>query len=291
MKSVIHFLSVCVLVWCMAALVEADPIKSGLPFDQQMKNVSLLQQTADYKSLQTLGQELLTVPSTYSVDQRRQLIVEVCSALASTDFGNQNGRPLADALARRVIKTDPTMDYWSKVKLTWCFDYSESNKDSLDDWVKARTQRASFIVGIWSQLSKDLEGFDPEKRDFVYQVPFPAGVHLPTGVSPDAISDPVLRKQYARQVEENRKKADLYFEKTNKAKALDWLLSNAEDGLVALYTQPPYNEKEVKMLLSSIPNDNQAKQRVLTSVENAMRSTITGVNRSAIASPDKNTRR
>ena len=265
--------------------VMADSPKTNLPFKEQQKNIVALQDQSNYKGLRALGEQLIEGVKSYSPDESRRLIVQVCSALVATDFGDFDARPLASQLALRALSDDAAMPYWFKVKLVSTFDYSKPQQEHLGEWIADRQKKAEIITGIWRNLSGELKDFDPAKKDFVYQVPLPKGTGLMQGVAPNAIQDPVLRKKYYDQVVENSKKSQAYFDKIEKLDALNLFLPVAETGLIYLYTIYPYNEKEIKTLLNGIKDDDKTKSEIVAAVEQARRLTLEGVSKDPFATP------
>lgn len=69
-------------------------------------------------------------------------------------------------------------------------------------------------------------GFDSENR-FVLNVAPPAETQMPPGVAPEAIRDPVLRRQYEEAISSNRRQAEAY----NDQMALRGILEIAIDSL------------------------------------------------------------
>jgi len=79
----------------------------------------------------------------------------------------------------------------------------------------------------------------------------PRIIQLPAGVSPSDIKDPVLRKQYERQIEENKKKAERCTQYSEIRREIDPLTTRAMEYIAASYSVPRSDISELKSLLET----------------------------------------
>jgi hypothetical protein len=134
-----------------------------------------------------------------------------------------------------------------------------------DGWSARRTRQARSWLRGWSALEAALDPAFDVKTVPAINLDAPEG--LPSGASPDAVSDPVQRRAYEAALEANRLQAARYSEQITLRRLLPAFDSHAVAALVSLYRQPPraYSELETMLDEFSIPPEQRA--RVLAALE------------------------
>jgi hypothetical protein len=92
---------------------------------------------------------------------------------------------------------------------------------------------------------------------------------MPSGVSPEDIKDPKLRREYEEAIQANNRKAELlnkWWAHDRLVKSKDFFVKKAERFFVQAYSQGPPNLIELNAMLAGI-NDEDAKKRILDGLQ------------------------
>ncbi len=84
----------------------------------------------------------------------------------------------------------------------------------------------------------------------------------PSGIASESISNPELRKQYEQAIESNSRKANKYMFQYKLKSIKDSMFQEAEDYLVALYSECPEEIGELKKLLYLYESDKLFESRI-----------------------------
>lgn len=129
-------------------------------------------------------------------------------------------------------------------------DYSLFAKDLAPEaWSRYRRLATELAIHAWVRIRASLDkDFDAIDKPFRNLAP-PHETGLPSGVAPEAIKDPILRKAYEKALAHNAKKAE-YYNKQSQLRKLDSDFSEkVERYLEEIYTRPPLAFDELAQLL------------------------------------------
>jgi hypothetical protein len=101
----------------------------------------------------------------------------------------------------------------------------------------------------------------------VLHVPTPPGTGLPSGVAPNAITDPKLRSEYEMAIARNRAKTQRYNEQSWLKLNAEAFFRTAERYLLNAYSRSPKDPYELERLLKEYMIDPRVVERLLDAVK------------------------
>ena len=139
--------------------------------------------------------------------------------------------------------------------------------DDVDSaWLKERAVKARLWLHAWQRLEREIDrNFNFDDRASLNVSP-PEITVFPDGVTPEAIKDPTLRAQYQAAISANAEKAKKY-DRQYMLRHLDKTFpAKAEQYIVRVYSQSPFNTEELKSYLNSYISDQNRRESILQQV-------------------------
>ena len=123
-----------------------------------------------------------------------------------------------------------------------------------------RAEAAKVILHVYARLESNTDPtFDFSKRGSI-NIPPPLETGLPSGVSPDAIKDPKLRRQYKEALRENTERLKAYTMQSLLRRLQKQHGSRIEQCLIGMYSPGPADE--LHELLNQFKIGQDAKDRI-----------------------------
>jgi len=144
-----------------------------------------------------------------------------------------------------------------------------------DEWVKERQIRAERWLNVWKRIREQLAALPAPSEPFYFQVDPPAETHLPTGVAPSAIKDPVLRKQYELAIEKNTRIANAFQKKQYLTDQEKLFAGSAKRYLVEAFCKPPFRTDDLDTVLEKYGLDQKIRQTMVDEVRRRSEERIT----------------
>lgn len=142
--------------------------------------------------------------------------------------------------------------------------YKESDADQ-------RSSVRKMQAGLWLQTLTVVDSKVDREFDFD-DVPLiniaPSGPY-PAGISPDAIKDVELRKQYEQAIAQNEKKRRQYMLQHKLVKMQKHLLDEAENFFVRKYSKGLQESNELRELLDAHNIDHEFKIKILKQIKSS----------------------
>lgn len=134
------------------------------------------------------------------------------------------------------------------------------------DCSKYRTIAAKLVFNAWNRLRRSLDkNFDMNKKPFLNVSP-PIETGMPSGVTPEAIKDPVLREKYEKEIADNLIKIKYYNQQYVLHEMDKQFSDDAEKYLIDVYSKLPFALKELELFANPEILGNDTVGRLLTSV-------------------------
>lgn len=228
--------------------------------------VSRLEPLRDSRDLNTLEKTFGELEQELSQEDYSHSMLYVCNLLSSYDFRNYGRQTqLLHRYADAALKNAPSIPLEEELQLLSHleddFEDPEARKD-LERWAGKRSARMEQSLKASQRLDNEMQ------KDFNFadlpQVNIaPLATNLPSGVAPEAIQDPVMRKEYEAAIERDCKKADAF--------ARQWELRDLRNRywpigvqyIARAYSRPPLNGAELQRLLNEHLSDEDSKAAIL----------------------------
>ncbi len=199
-----------------------------------------------------------------------RLMLEVCGPLSSGRFREDRRYEVARRYALSALDEPGEISLDTELELTGHVVtlMIGPNAPKGQAWEDSRRKDVEIRLYAWRRL---LDSVDPDwDPDEVVPSPNaiapPAETGLPGGVDPQAVEDPVLRAEYERALEANKRKIEKYSEQYRLHKWLKRYPKRAEEYIVQAYSVAPYNNEELASYLNQYRLDEETKARILETV-------------------------
>jgi hypothetical protein len=147
-------------------------------------------------------------------------------------------------------------------------DLSKQSPSS-QEFGQERRIKSQFWSHAWQRVEIEAaQVFTEADKPLNYVLPPTGkdGTQLPPGVSPEAIAEPSLRKQYQDAIDENHLKAERAIQHTAVLNLRKSFEKEAENFFLQSYSEGPLNLEELNNLLSVV-TDYNAKNRIISTVQ------------------------
>jgi hypothetical protein len=136
---------------------------------------------------------------------------------------------------------------------------------SSNEFAQDREHKSLLWVHAWERLEQEQLTMFSKKDMPVMNVRPPPGTGVPAGVSPDAIKDPPLRKQYEDAIQQNTIKSERFSYHVGIMHLKDAFDRTAEEFFIQSYSKGPVNLTELNEILTPI-KDQDAKARIMKAI-------------------------
>jgi len=135
----------------------------------------------------------------------------------------------------------------------------------IDQWPLVRKAHA----GVWIQTLETVNKLVDQDFDFddVPKIGIAPTGPYPSGISPEAIKEPEIRRQYEEDIAKNEKKAQQYAFQYKVLKIQKSLSRDTENHLILAYSAPPEAFDELRNLLESHSIDKDMMVRIQKQAE------------------------
>lgn len=236
-------------------------------FDAEFSRLDALVRTKDLPGLIAAADDIdHTWGKTGGQDYGR-LMLEVSNALANF-FDGDEAYELSQKYATRALTKADTFSLRLETILLGfltrdlALNASASKNATQLNWTKERRVKAKLWLHAWRRLEKGIDrSFDFSEPPGLKVLP-PKETGLPPGVSPDAIKDEKLRATYKAEMSVNSKKSEEYNDQMELRSLDKSFPKNAEEYLVRVYSEPPYDLDELRRYLIACGLNDSTTKRV-----------------------------
>jgi hypothetical protein len=219
--------------------------KELLEYQKMQERVRALSDSRNLFGLVHLSDVIISVWGKKSPKFYAGLMYEVCGAMGSYDFDNDERYVLARKCTKRALaQTEQIPIYW-ELKLASLLNGDIEYLLKLvppENWAQDRTERLKYWCRAWQKLEREIdENFDFEANRPVYR---------------------------SNMTKEERQKAEKYNQQRFLQRDKKTFSSQFQNFLIEAYTKPPHNLPELKEYLKKYIADESLKSTVLSEVEN-----------------------
>lgn len=175
---------------------------------------------------------------------------------------------LAQDYVEIALRRSDSFDFETEWFLLMYLRYP-TNEASLDNsQIEARRRRTD----LWLHLLKRID--DEKDTDFdqndlpALNVQPPEGSNIIAGMSPDAITDPVLREQYKAAIKKNSENAAYFSHQIRLRQDEDSIIKNAVKYISLMYSKVPYNSDELRNALDKYAISDDIILRISKEISN-----------------------
>ena len=197
-----------------------------------------------------------------------RLTLELCKPLSSGNFNDIHDVGLARKYALLALEKADEISLELELELTGHvmthpgMRYSPKGQE----FAKNRQKDCQIRLHAWQRLLDAIDpAWDPNDLPQLNVVP-PEQTGLPSGVSPQAIENPVLRAEYEVAIEANRQKIEKYNEQYRLRGWLKRYPKQTEEYIIRAYSTAPYNNEELIQYLNEYKLDEETKTRIIDTV-------------------------
>jgi hypothetical protein len=227
-----------------------------------------LRQERDLDAVVELAGQIETTWPDRNPERYGYLMLKVCSALRSAPPESRY-QGLARESAMLALEKADRMTLDVVFALLMCVESDWRYYDSLrgERWSKERRLKARLWLQAWHRVDSAIDKNWKPDTQLPLNVKPPAETGLPAGVAPESIEDPKLRAEYEAAIEKHNKTVE--WDKNQKLlrKLQEQKLPLAEKYIVQAYSRPPYDLAELEKDLEQYLLDDQARARILQSVQ------------------------
>jgi hypothetical protein len=182
-------------------------------------------------------------------------MLTIVDELTSCDFGD---RPLQDALCQQMvfdcltmadrISVDSEFRLVSQLRLGPSRNLdADGQKVSGSKWQALRSQIMGHRLRLWYRINSIIDPqWNPDDSPMM-NVAVPGGMY-PSGVAPESIREPEIRKQYEAALEANRKKAEKHLEQRSARDMRDRYLPSLKAAITDAYSMGPVTADDLDVL-------------------------------------------
>lgn len=248
----------------LSAVSPAQPLKQA-SFDAEMSRLDALIRAQNLEGFVAAADE---IENTWGKDGGQfygRLMLEVSNSLANS-FSETKRYELSQKYAALALDRADTMSLRLETILLEFLSRDLAADTEEASWVKERSDKTKLWLHAWARLEKGINrNFDFNDPPLLKVRP-PEKTGLPAGVVPEAIKDQKLRATYKAAIAANAAKAREY-NKQMELKSLDGMfVRKAEEYIVRVYAEPPYNFDELERHLTTSGLDQTIRERVLSEV-------------------------
>ena len=138
---------------------------------------------------------------------------------------------------------------------------------------KARKKDVEVRLHAWRRLLDSIDSeWDPNDGAFLNMSPDFTPEEMKeqgswmSGMAPEAVKNPKVRARYVAALKANAEKARKYSEQIKLRRWQKLYMKLAEEYIVAAYSRPPYNNKELEKYLEDYKMDEKTKARIIGAV-------------------------
>jgi hypothetical protein len=252
----------------LAAVAWPNEAPAQLDFDKAIAAIRESRKTKDLKSLMSIAEECQKEypPMSYAGLRLRQ---EVCNALSSTNY---NDATQYDTLQKLTTETAQASDAGAleqivpivqHLRVGFGIKYGVEVDEKLQ---QSRRANMRLYLRVFPRFAKEIIP-DFDFKDVPSLNLSPPGGGYPSGVAPESIKEPEIRKQYEAALKANSDKAD----KLNRQRALRDLeksyLRSLEGNVGGAYGWFPVNHDEVRSDFKEFGVPPDVTERVLKKLE------------------------
>ncbi|MBA4191792.1 MAG: hypothetical protein C0467_27755 [Planctomycetaceae bacterium] len=198
------------------------------------------------------------------------IILELCVAVNTTASLQPDAYKEMRELVISVIDSpdEKPAEIVGKLQLLLQGDPEYSRGELKDEsWLKERRTRTERWLMVSKSIHTQFLAIPDPSGPRYFRVSPPPETGFPDGVSPSAIKDSVLRKQYEDAIEKNRRNVELYRKKRDLKDFEMYFAKNAQRQLIEAYTKAPYNTPELEQLLSASILDANTRSAIVDEVK------------------------
>ncbi|MDD5482687.1 MAG: hypothetical protein PHP98_03415 [Kiritimatiellae bacterium] len=139
------------------------------------------------------------------------------------------------------------------------------DKLNVDEWLTEWPNARRIQAELWFKLHEAVEKEIDKNFDFTSspQRNISAPGSYPSGVAPESIKEPELRKEYEKALAENKKKIDEHNFQYRLRKLEEDISYKLECFLVEVYSQPPEAIDELQKIMDTYKMNEETKSRML----------------------------
>lgn len=212
-----------------------------------------------------------------------RLMLEVCGPLSSGAFPDDKRFALARSYALSALAEPNSIPLELELRLIGqvMTQTTKSLAPVGQDLTGRRREDIEVRLQAWRRLIASVDpDWNPNEMPLSPNA-VGADLGIPVGgMAPENIKDRDLRVKYEAALRENEEEIEKYGEQYQLHKWLTWYPKTAEDYIIQLYSQPPFDADELAKYLSQYGIPQQAKTRILNDVARNMQK------RTEEASPD-----
>ncbi len=255
-----------------------------MEFIQDHNIIQTLDQQKDLDRLELVAVEIETAWFIKDKERYGYLMLELCNAFASSDFGDDRQYELARRYSSIALKKSAMLEESEQIPLETelklllhvqdSFDFEEV-KDS-NDWSYARAEMAELYFHGWERLENAIDkNWDPNDPN-LKPLSRPPGIkRWASGMSPNAIEDPILRAEYEISLERYRQEAMYHNKQYGLRDLKKYLLPYIQENLIRLYSGSSfdYSNLETQVLqsdLKALVDSNDVKEMILNGVQDRL---------------------
>jgi hypothetical protein len=248
----------------LSAVSASQPLKQAA-FDAEMSRLDALIRAKNLEGLVAAVDEIENTWGKNGGQFYGRLMLEVSNSLANS-FSGTKPDELSQKYASLALTRADTMSLRLETILLGFLSRDLAANTQEANWVKERSDKTKLWLHARARLEKGINrNFDFNDRPLLKVRP-PEETGLPAGTAPEAIRDQKLRATYKAAIAANAAKAREY-NKQIELKSLDGMLTKkAEEYIVRVYAEPPYNLDELERHLTTSGLDQTIRERVLSEV-------------------------
>jgi hypothetical protein len=250
-----------------AAKAVSDPAQplNQAAFDAEMSRLDALIRANDLGGLVAAADQIENTWQKEGGQLYGRLMLEVSNSLANS-FSGTKPDELSQKYASLALARADTMSLRLETILLDFLSRDLTANTQEANWAKERSDKTKLWLHAWARLENGINrNFDFDDRPLLKVRP-PDETALPAGVAPEAIKDQKLRVTYKAAIAANAAKTQEY-NRQIEFKSLDGLFTKkAEEYIVRVYAQPPYNLDELERHLTASGLDQTIRKRVLSEV-------------------------
>lgn len=246
--------------------------RMGEEYSRAYYRIEELGTDGDKSGLLKLANDISAEWKPRSMHYYGELVLHLCQVLTSARQNSplEDIRRIAldaiatyDPLAKQniAIRTHFSLLGFSEVRPSALLAMTDEDRQILR---RAETER---LMVLWDRMEATIDpNWDPD--ELVYRnVQPPPGVDHPAGVAPEVITDPVLRAQYEKAIEENDRKV----KRRNEQKSLREMRPSVIRSLAAYcagaYGATPQDDAWLESVLARHVSDPEVRSQIMKAVQ------------------------
>jgi hypothetical protein len=265
--------SVPYVLLCVSCAILFPPSSSGkdgetaAPQQAQVralrKQIDALQAAKDVDGLRKLAAEAKTEWLPAKNAEYYPVILDLCVALnstAPTPEGYEAMRGLAVSVIDSPGEKPPQILGKLCLLLQGDPDYSRGQLRG-EAWITERRRRTERWFTVWKSIREQLAALPEPSGPLNINVSPPVETGLPSGVGPEAVKDPALRKRFEEAIEKNTRNGNTYRKKHDLADFEKRFAADAKRNFIETYSKPPFETDELAKNLQEYgvpPSDRDA---------------------------------